>query len=122
METIEFVSKLAQELAVALLPVLAVFLMRWIKVKGDQVLARIEKEKPDLLGELTWIAGIAVKAAEQAGAAGFVNDKKVYAVAVVQDYLRSKNIPVDFGLISAAVEAAVMEEFNQWKTRPTPEE
>lgn len=115
METIEFVGRLAQELAYAFLPILAAMLVRWLMVKVEETKAVIEAEKPDLLHTLTWIAQTAVQAAEQAGAAQYISDKKAYAMSVVQDYLALKGLPIDVALISAAIEAAVLTEFNRYR-------
>ena len=62
---------------------------------------------------------IAVKAAEQTGLIGEVKvkgaDKKRYAIAVAETWLKAQGIKVDAFALSAAIEAAVFENFPKSK-------
>jgi len=61
-------------------------------------------------------AVFAVMAAEQAGAAELIKDKKVYAFDIAERWLELRGIKIDLDLIDAAIEAAVYEKFNAGKT------
>ena len=66
------------------------------------------------------IAGFAVKAAEQAGLSGRVTDKKASAINIVQQYLTQYGITgVTAEQIDAAIESAVLSQFNLYKTYPS---
>lgn len=112
---VDAISKFAEVVLVGLLPVLAVFVIRWVKVQIDHVLAKIEAEKPDLYMSLSWVAELAVKAAEEAKFAGLVEDKRKYAFDIIKKFLAEGGYPIDVDLIYAAVEAAVHDEFNKEK-------
>lgn len=58
------------------------------------------------------LATDAVQAAEQGAIAGFVADKKAVALALVQQALDKAGIKVAVEQMSAAIEAAVLREFN----------
>jgi len=58
------------------------------------------------------IARTAVMAAEQAGLNGLVEDKKEYALNLVQNMLKEKGLQVDVSAIDAAIESAVATELN----------
>ena len=108
----ELLFEVLQAVLLAALPILAAAVTRW-------VLGEIERQKKrldaDVLRNLEWIAGIAVTAAEQVHAAGYIADKKVYAMKVAQAWLDSRGIKLNVGVVEGAVEAAVLKEFNpQW--------
>jgi precorrin isomerase len=69
---------------------------------------------------LEWVARTAVYAAEQAGAADLIEDKKDYAIEVAEMWLESKRLPIDIEMIEAAIEAAVYSEINKDKAAPLP--
>jgi hypothetical protein len=108
-------SKFAEVVLVGLLPVLAVFVIRWVKVQIDHVLAKIEAEKPELFDQLEWVAALAVRAAEEAKFAGLVEEKRKYAFDVIKKFLEEGGYPINVDLIYAAIEAAVLKEFNREK-------
>lgn len=63
------------------------------------------------------VADAAVKAAEQGAMSGFVTDKKATATKVVQDSLDKAGLKgVSSQQIEAAIEAAVLTNFNEGKT------
>lgn len=63
-------------------------------------------------GFLTDLAEVAVQAAEQLYGRQNGDDKKAYAESVVQAALEKQGIKVDVPALEAAIEAAVMREFN----------
>ena len=68
------------------------------------------------------VATVAVQAAEQMHVAGYIMDKKGVAIGIVVRELAAKGIKVDQTAIDTAVEAAVMDAFNQFKAKdPQPE-
>jgi len=63
-------------------------------------------------------AVFAVQAAEQAGAAELIKDKKEYAIQIAEAWLEANHITTDIDLIDAAIEKAVLELFNSGE-KPT---
>jgi len=108
----EFWYRLIENLMLAFLPVLASLaagaLIAWIRKSW----AEFKELRPDIAYYLEQAANMAVTAAEQAGAQGFIEDKKNYALDIAQRYLDAKGIKVDIELIEAAIEAAVLTEIN----------
>lgn len=103
---------LLQTVLMAVLPVLAAALVNWA-LKA----ARTETGKwnQQTLTTLFWLAGMAVRAAEQAEIAGYITDKKKFAIEYVETWFSTHGIPIDVDTLSAAIEAAVMEEFGKAK-------
>ena len=60
------------------------------------------------------IAKTAVLAAEQAGLAGVVGDKKASALKAAQAMLKDRGLSVDIVALDAAIEAAVATELNSY--------
>jgi hypothetical protein len=50
--------------------------------------------------------------------AGYVEDKKTYALHIAERWLAAKGLRIDLELIDAAIEAAVWEELNKDRERP----
>lgn len=63
---------------------------------------------------VAFVAALAVKAAEQYG--GDAEDKKRQALAIAGHWLAVNNIKIDLSQIDAAIESAVMNEFNFFKS------
>lgn len=61
------------------------------------------------------IVTAAVRAAESAGITGDIVSKKSAALAAAQAMLASRGIKIDANALDAAIEAAVLEQFNYWK-------
>lgn len=104
--------KLIENLLLAFLPVLASLaagaLFAWLR----KTWAQFKAEKPDVAWILEQAASMAVAAAEQAGAAGYITDKKNYALDMAQAYLDAQGIKINLDLLDAAIEAAVFNEIN----------
>lgn len=115
MEFSDVLWKFVESFVVALVPILVPLLAAWIlpKVIGAW------KGLKDRLGDNAWmlddVATIAVRAAEQAKVGALAAEKKDYAIGVAQAYLKEKGIKLDLALIDAAIEAAVLQEFNRAK-------
>jgi len=107
MDFMEVFSKFAETVLVAVLPVLAGFLVVWVKAKIEEAKAKIAAYKPGLLETIEWVAGIAVSAAEQSEIAGYIEDKRKYAFDLIENYLVSQGLEIDIDLIYAAIEAEV---------------
>jgi len=114
MENNIILSAVLQGLLEFLLPIVAVaiisVLVSWAKLLWQK--ARLWN--PDATDLLEEAAKIAVTAAEQVGAAKFIN-KKVYAMDVAERWLEQHGIMLDIELIDAAIEAAVYKQFNSDK-------
>ena len=116
MENNVILSAVLQGLLEFLLPIVAVaiisVLVSWAKLLWQK--ARLWN--PDATDLLEEAAKVAVTAAEQAGAAKLISDKKVYAMDIAERWLELRGVHIDLDLIDAAIEAAVYEKFNAGKT------
>ncbi|MCK5601163.1 hypothetical protein KAR91_04785 [Candidatus Pacearchaeota archaeon] len=112
-EFVNLVQKFAFNLAVLALPIIAGFVVALLKVWVAQMLQEFERRKPKLAAAIKEAVNLAVKAAEQANVAGFVKDKKQYAMDIAQNWLDSEGWDeVDIDILEAAVEAEVLKLFN----------
>ena len=115
----DFVSKFAQEFLSIVLPVLASLLaglvIAWIKKVIEQVKAKMDERFIWLLDEAVRVA---VLSAEQVNLAGFIEDKKDYAIGVAEKWLAERGYKIDLGVLADRIEAAVMEEFNKGRVAP----
>jgi len=71
----------------------------------------------DQLVVLQTAVDIGVKAAEQLDLNGAINDKKIEALKIAQNYLDVHGVKIDLSVLESAIEAAVYEAFNTGKTR-----
>ena len=111
-----FLSMVAQVLLLISLPIVIAAAAFWLRQKANEIKARLSAEQ---LTTLQSVAGIAVKAAEQAGlskqlASG--SEKRAYAITVAQDYLNTVGVKVDVKAITSLIESEVLKQFNS----PTP--
>lgn len=113
----EFVSVFAQEFLSIVLPVLASLLAGLVIAWISKVVAEIKGKMDD---RFIWVfdeaVRVAVLAAEQAELAGYIANKKAYAIDIAQRYLESRGFKIDLALLSDRIEAAVMEQFNKKQT------
>lgn len=116
----KFWSEFLQSLLIAILPVLASMLVAVLGAQFKLLWAKAKSYNPDMTDMLEWAARIAVHAAEQAGAAELITDKKAYALDVAEKWLATKGLQIDLDLLDAAIEAAVYEEINKDKFLPYP--
>ena len=110
----EFWKSFANSLIMAFAPIIAALIAGWLAVTIKRIWAGIKADRPELAYTLETVARIAVQAAEQAGAAGYIEDKKQYAIEFIQNYLDAQGWgAIDVSVIEAAIEAAVYNEFNK---------
>lgn len=101
--------KFVFELSILLVPVIAGFLIALLKAWTQKLLADLEATKPQFAHYLYTGAQMAVEAAEQAGVAGFVDDRKQYALNILQKYLDTHGFEeFDIDLLEAAIESEVL--------------
>ena len=116
METNIILSAVLQSLLEFLLPIVAVAvigaLVSWAKLLWEKA----KSWNGDATTLLEEAAKVAVTAAEQAGAAYLINDKKAYAMDIAERWLEQHGIMLDIELIDAAIEAAVYKQFNSDKS------
>ena len=104
----EFWSEFVMKLSLALIAILVPMAVTWIGTKLRLLAETVKANRPSLYSVLKTGAELVVNAAEQAGAAELIDDKKEYALDALQDYLDAhgwKGVQLD--VIDAAIEAAV---------------
>ena len=111
----EFWYKFIEALLLAFAPVLASMAAAALFALTRKLWAEFKATQPDAAYWLEQAATLAVQAAEQAGMAGYIQDKKQYALEVAQRYLDAKGVKIDVQLISDAIEAAVFAELNKYR-------
>jgi len=116
MENNIILSAVLQGLLEFLLPIAAVAIISAIVSWAKLLWAKAQSWNPDTTDLLEEAAKVAVTAAEQAGAAKLISDKKVYAMSVAEKWLEQHGIYLDIELIDAAIEAAVYKQFNSAKS------
>jgi hypothetical protein len=117
MEFSDVLWKFIESFVVALVPILVPLLAAWLLPKAIGAWKGLKsKLDSDDIYLIESIAGVAVKAAEQAKLSGFIQDKKTYAMEFVEDWLKARGVKLDLKLIDSAIEAAVLEEFNRDKS------
>lgn len=121
MDWLKVLSDFVQAMLLAMAPVLGVFVVKAVIAWGAKLAAEAKAKQPDLFEQLTWIATTAVKAAEQSGAVQLAEEKKAYAINYVEKWLESKGVTLDIDAIDAAIEAAVWNEFGQFKAGKAPD-
>jgi hypothetical protein len=99
-------TQLVTSIILAIVTLLAGVLTRYA---GAWITANVSVANQDLLSK---IAVVAVHAAEQLGDIGQVADKKAWAVAQVDAWLKSVGLAVTAEQVSAAIEAAVHAELH----------
>ena len=106
----DVISNVLQAVLIFILPPLAVAVVQWVKAKAERLLAEARQWNPTVTDFIQRAAMFAVAAAEQAGAAELIQDKKKYALAVAQRWLLANaQINIDMSLVEAAIEKAVRE-------------
>ena len=112
-------SKVIEAILIAILPPLVVALITFLIAKAKEVWARAKQWNPTVTDYIEKAARFAVQAAEQAGAAALIEDKKQYAIQIAEAWLVANHITTDIDLIDAAIEKAVLELFNSEEETPT---
>lgn len=112
MEWMPILSKVIEAILIAILPPLAVVLVSVALAHAKKLWADLKQRYPSVTDLVEQAAVFAVQAAEQAGAAELIKDKKEYAIGIVEAWLEANHITTDIDLIDAAIEKAVLELFN----------
>ena len=112
-EFVDLLQKFAFNLAVAILPILAGFAVAALRALVKKWLAELEASKPSMYWVIKEAVEIAVAAAEQlSGLEEFVEDKKQYALNIVQIWLDERGWDeIDVEILEAAIEAEVLKQF-----------
>jgi hypothetical protein len=117
----DFWSALLQQVLAVILPVLATGLAgligAWIAQKTRELSKTIGAQQ---MASIEWAVSVAVNAAEQAGAAKLIEEKKTYAVGLAQEYLNKQGIKVNLSLLEGLIEAAVKAEIGGGEVSVTP--
>lgn len=108
----DFISKLLQDLLLAILVPLAGFGVNLLISWGKQKKAELSVTQQALVDSAVKIA---VFAAEQVYQGVSGAEKKAYALQIAEDYLKKHNVTIDLDALDAAIEAAVFSELNKWK-------
>ena len=109
---IDLLQKFAFELAVLALPIISGFVIAALRALVKKWLGELEASKPKLYWYLDEAARLAVTAAEKMSASEFINDKKQYAIEIMQSWLDAHGWDeVDVELLEAALEAEVLRQF-----------
>ena len=113
-EFINLLQDFAYNLAVIALPIISAFIIAALRALVKKWLGELEASKPEFYEHLSLAVEIAVAAAEKANVAGFVDDKKQYALNVAQIWLDEHGWDeFDIDLLEAAIEAEVLKQFGR---------
>ena len=118
MEWMPVLSKVFEAILIAILPPLVAFLVSVGLAYAKRVWGDLKQRYPSVTDLVEQAAVFAVQAAEQAGAAELIKDKKQYAIQIAEAWLEANHITTDLDLIDAAIEKAVLELFNSGE-KPT---
>lgn len=119
MEWMPILSKVIEAILIAILPPLVAFLVSIGLAYAKRVWGDLKQRYPSVTDLVEQAAVFAVQAAEQAGAADLIEDKKQYAIQIAEAWLEANHITTDLHLIDAAIEKAVLELFNSDDEKPT---
>ena len=112
---IGYISELLQALILATVPVLAGMGARWLSEKVKLERAKLSSEQN---AALDIFIKTVVFAAEQMNLKGHISGKFDYAENEVQNWLNTRGIRIDAAEIRARIQAAVWENFDQFKYGP----
>ena len=119
MEWMPILSKVIEAILIAILPPLAVVIVSAAVAYAKRLWNDLKLRYPSVTDLVEQAAVFAVQAAEQAGAAELIEDKKAYAIQIAEAWLEANHITTDIDLIDAAIEKAVLELFNGNDETPT---
>lgn len=112
MEWNAVLSAVLQSLLEFLLPLLAVAIISALVSWARLLWSKAKDWNTPATEILAQAARLAVTAAEQAGAAEIIEDKRKYAFGIAEEWLKARGIKLNADLVYAAIEAAVWKEFN----------
>lgn len=107
-----YLGLLANGLLIIAIPVLIAFLYQWLRLRTQELKARLGVQQQQFIDTAL---GYAVRAAEQAGLAGQLGggaNKKAYAIKAAQDYLNRLGVQLDVSALATLVEAEVNKQFS----------
>lgn len=116
-QIMQFLSVFAEGVLLAIAPVLASMVAAWLIAKIKEAWAKARAAAGEWVWVLDALAEKAVNAAEQANMAGLIQDKKEYAMEIVAKFLADQGLTINIALIDAAIEAAVLEQFNKGRVK-----
>jgi len=119
MEWMPILSKVIEAILIAILPPLAVVIVSAAVAYAKRLWNDLKLSYPSVTDLVEQAAVFAVQAAEQAGAADLIEDKKQYAIQIAEAWLEANHITTDLHLIDAAIEKAVLELFISDDEKPT---
>jgi hypothetical protein len=117
MDWMPVLSKVLEAILIAILPPLAVALVGLVVSLVRKWWIEAKLYAPTVTSLLEEAVKLAVRAAEQAGAAELIKDKKQYAIEIAEKWLEARGLTVDIDLLDAAIEAAVLTLFNKPKAK-----
>jgi len=107
-QIVDFLQAFLQELLVLIAPIVAGFVSAALIALTKKWLAEIEASKPQLADAIKQAVSLAVQAAEQAGIAGLIEEKKAYALSIAESWLDQNGWEeIDLVILDAAIEAEV---------------
>ena len=109
---LEFVSVFVEGILLAIAPVLATMVAAWVLAQAKLAWSKLKQVSGDYSWALDVAAEMAVKAAEQSEIAGYIKEKKEFALELAERYLTNMGFKIDIALIDAAIEAAVLDLFD----------
>lgn len=102
----------------AAMPVLVGYLVALLDKQVKLAKAKLQAEQPAIYAQLDAIIKMGVFAAEQAGMNGWIEDKKEYALGIIQKELDARGFSgFDAAQLEAKLEAAVFEQLNKDKSQ-----
>lgn len=113
LEFSQVLSSFIETFLIACATAFAPLAVAWIIGRVRLVWGQLKAERTAEAYVLEELAGMAVKAAEQAKVAELIDDKKTYALSVMESWLEQRGYSINLHAISAAIEAAVYEEFTK---------
>lgn len=115
-QIIDFAQEWLFNLMMLILPIIGSFIVFWLKAQVDILKQRLEENKPKLAYAIAEASRLAVRAAEGMELAGYIEDKKQYAMDIAQQWLDKKGWDeVEFEILEAAIEAEVLSALNSDK-------
>ena len=114
----ELVSKILQIILETALPILVTAGAGWMIGKCIEIFKKVRDKNPELYEIMNVVSRKAVEAAEQLFGGGRGEEKKRYAIQVIEKYLAAKGIRLNIDVIVMYIESAVKELKEQGKELP----
>ena len=118
----ELVNKILQIILETALPILVASGAGWMVGKCIEIFKKVRDKNPELYEILVVVSRKAVEAAEQIFGGGKGEEKKKYAITIIEKYLAAKGIHLDVDVIIAYIESAVKDMKLEGRELPPYEE